>query len=148
MTVIFKMRKISISNELPFIRPCASEIPPMELVREHSDLSCYYWHATTICTADTSQAKKTQHKHLFLKPRNTKCILIQFMRSENMQCFSCVCVLSANLIFGNKESDKEKKGQHVVIWTGMKKLPLTTTTRIRWVFCSSGGKQNILNEDF
>lgn len=40
----------AVSNEAPFIWPCASEIPPMELVRDHSVLAFkMHWHAATIC---------------------------------------------------------------------------------------------------
>lgn len=42
---------MEVSNEVLLIRPCASEIPPKELVREHSVLGCkMYRHAVVVCT--------------------------------------------------------------------------------------------------
>lgn len=77
---------------MPFIRPCASEIPPMELVRENSVLglqsvpACRYnLHNATDMFFKIKQNKK---RHFFPKIKNTSCISFNLREiSAQKPCF-------------------------------------------------------------
>lgn len=104
-----KQTKKKFPNDVPFIRPCASEIPPLGAVREQS-VDKMPWHAITNCTLPLTcpESGKKQHK---IDSKITNCNSFSLW-PENMH-FLCSHAFTALVLVHCKRTWKQMRKEKV-----------------------------------